>query len=181
MEKWLTEIDHITDEFVSTFDSLSMDQMNWKPNPDTWSIAQNIDHLIIINQTYFPVLQSLHEGTYTVSFHAKMGFVVSFLGKTILQASSPDRKRKMKTFNIWEPGTSEFDEDLLNKFQEHQQQLKEEIENANEFIANGTVIASPANRNIVYKLETAFDIIVSHERRHFEQAKEVLDLIKSEN
>jgi hypothetical protein len=32
---------------------------------------------------------------------------------------------------------------------------------------------APAARVIVYRLETAFDIIVAHERRHFEQAKEV--------
>jgi hypothetical protein len=31
---------------------------------------------------------------------------------------------------------------------------------------------SPANRNMVYTLERAFDIIVVHERRHFQQAME---------
>jgi hypothetical protein len=41
------------------------------------------------------------------------------------------------------------------------------------------VISSPANKNIVYKLETAFDIIVSHEQRHLEQAKEILQLMKN--
>jgi hypothetical protein len=32
----------------------------------------------------------------------------------------------------------------------------------------------------VYKLEKAFEIIVTHEQRHFQQAKEVLDLLKKE-
>ena len=48
-------------------------------------------------------------------------------------------------------------------------------------LANGVVISSPANKNIVYKLEVAFDIIVSHEQRHLEQAREVLQLIKNNN
>ena len=37
----------------------------------------------------------------------------------------------------------------------------------------GHARTAKANKNIVYKLETAFDIIVTHEERHFEQAKEV--------
>lgn len=48
------------------------------------------------------------------------------------------------------------------------------IKNSEDLLVNGIVISSPANKNIVYKLETAFNIIVTHEQRHFEQAKEVL-------
>lgn len=59
--------------------------------------------------------------------------------------------------------------------------LKQKIEDAKELIENGTIIASPANRNIVYKLETAFDIIISHEQRQLEQAKEIVQLMKNNN
>jgi hypothetical protein len=57
--------------------------------------------------------------------------------------------------------------------------LYKKIEAAKELVEKGVVISSPANKNIVYKLETAFDIIVSHEQRHFEQAKEILQLMKN--
>ncbi len=40
---------------------------------------------------------------------------------------------------------------------------------------------SPANKNIIYTLETAFDIIVTHEQRHLAQAKEVLEMLKNKN
>jgi hypothetical protein len=87
----------------------------------------------------------------------------------------------MKTFPIWEPSTSHVIADILNRFQNHQNELAKKIEDAKEDVANGVVISSPANKNIVYKLETAFDIIVSHEQRHLEQAREVLQLIKNNN
>jgi len=38
------------------------------------------------------------------------------------------------------------------------------------------IISSPANRIIVYKLETAFGIMVAHEKRHLGQEKEVNQL-----
>jgi len=177
MKKWTTELDKITEQSFSIFGTLSEEQLNWKPDSNTWSIAQNIEHLIVVNETYYPVLKSLKEGTYKTPFISKIGFMVSFLGKTVLNAVKPDRKKKMKTFPIWEPSNSKVSSDILKRFENHQNRLKQEINEAKELVEMGTIISSPANRNIVYKLETAFDIIVSHEQRHLEQAKEVLEHI----
>jgi hypothetical protein len=131
----------------------------------------------VVNETYYPVLASLNAKTYKTPFIGKIGFIVSFLGKTVLNAVKPDRKKKMKTFSIWEPSKSEIQEDILNRFESHQTELKQKIVASKELVEKGTVISSPANRNIVYKLETAFDIIISHEQRHLEQAREILQLL----
>jgi len=179
MKDWIKEIDQLTEDFRTTFGSLSHEQMNWKPDASIWSIAQNIDHLIVINETYFPILESLRNGTYKPPFTAKIGFLVTFFGNTILEASQPDRKKKMKTFSIWEPSGSEISGDILKKFTQHQSELKSQIEQSMYLTGRGTVISSPSNRYIVYSLQTAFDVIVTHERRHFEQAKEVLQQMNS--
>jgi hypothetical protein len=172
---WINELDKVTNAFIQNFSHLNDEQINWKPNPTTWSIAENLEHLIVVNETYYPVLAALKAGTYKTPFIAKIGFMVSFLGKTILNAVSPDRRKKMKTFPIWQPQTSETKtvSDILKRFERHQNELKQQIEGAKELIEKGVVVSSPANRNIVYKLETAFDIIVTHEQRHLEQSKEI--------
>lgn len=173
MNRWSKPIDQITERFINSFSLLTEEQLNWKPDPETWSIAENIDHLIILNETYYPVLEELKKGTYDLPFVARFGFVVSFFGKMILKSVDPERKKKIKTFPIWEPGSSMISKDILNQFEEHQNELKKQIDEVEHLIYRNTVISSPANRNIVYKLETAFDIIVTHERRHYEQANEV--------
>ena len=86
----------------------------------------------------------------------------------------------MKTFPVWEPGVSTIKGDILKTFEDHQKELKKKIEDAKEWLEKGIIIASPANRNIVYKLETAFDIIVTHEQRHMEQAREMLLLLNNQ-
>jgi len=179
MKNWTSTLGDISRQSQSEFGSLTSEQLNWKPNSNSWSIAQNLDHLIVVNETYYPVLASLKAGTYKTPFIAKIGFIASFLGKTVLNAVQPERKKKMKTFPIWEPTSSNIIGDILNRFQNHQNELIQRIEGATEFVEKGVVISSPANKNIVYKLETAFDIIVSHEQRHLEQAKEILQLIKN--
>lgn len=173
--KWDNTRDEITRDFENTFGSLSIHEMNWKPNSNTWSIAQNMDHLINTNRSYFPIIESAKNGTYKMPFSAKFGILVNFFGKTILKGVHTNRKKKVRIFKIWEPEENKVFKYILDEFKSHQNELKKLISDSSDLIANGFVIPSPANKHIVYKLETAFDIIISHERRHFEQAKEILN------
>ena len=177
-DRWTVQIDKTTSAFKQSFGELSASQLNWKPNATTWSIAQNIDHLIAINESYYPVITAVKEGKYKVPLMGKLSFMVKFLGKMVLDAVQPDRSKKMKTFPIWEPSNSEIPADIVSRFEKHQGQLKQLISDSKSLLERGEVISSPANKNIVYKLETAFDIIVTHEQRHLAQAGEVLSQLK---
>ena len=179
MKNWITQIDLTTEAFQKSFGTLTEEALNWKSNPDTWSIAQNIDHLITINETYFPILVALKTGKYQPHFMAKIGFLTSFFGNMLLKSVQPTTSKKIKTFPIWEPAKSQIPKDILNRFTKHQAQLKQEIEATKTLIDNGAVISSPANKFIVYKLATAFDIIVAHEQRHLTQAKAILVELKN--
>ena len=173
-DHWITKIDHITTEINQSFAELSIEQLNWKQNEQTWSIAQNIEHLIRVNESYFRIMESIRKGEYKTPFIGKIGFMVNFLGSTLLKYVQPDRRKKVNTFPIWEPTKSELSDDILSRFEKHQSDLKQIIINSRDLLKMNFVISSPANRFIVYKLETAWDIIVTHEHRHLEQSKEVL-------
>jgi hypothetical protein len=174
---WLTQIDKITNDFRQIFGALTDEQLNWRPNEQTWSIAQNIDHLIIINESYYPIIKAVKNGTYKRPFVGKFNFIVRFFGEALLRAVQPDRRKKSKTFPIWEPNQSIVLTEVLDKFEKHQEGLKAQIRDSEDLLAKGAVISSPANSKIVYKLEAAFDIMVAHEQRHFEQAKELLKML----
>jgi hypothetical protein len=173
IETWIAELRSITGLFLKEFGELTTEELNRKPGPGRWSIAQNIDHLIKTNETYYPVFKDLHDGNYQRSFSAHIPFLPAFFGSLILKTVKPDRKMKGKTFPVWEPSHREADAGILVRFQNHQQVLASQIEKSQPFMEKGSIIHSPANRFIVYKLETAFDIIISHEKRHFNQALEV--------
>jgi hypothetical protein len=172
------EIDGISDKFLKEFGSLSKEELNWKPDPGTWSIGQIIDHLMVINRTYFPIIKQVKEGKYQLPFVGKIGIITNSLGNIILKSVEPDRNKKIKTFSIWEPGKITIAKDIVDQFLLHQEELKKFISDSEDLMLQKTVISSPANRLIVYKLEKAFEIIIAHEKRHFNQAKEVLNLQK---
>ena len=177
-EKWAMQIDEISSSFNQNFGNLTIEKLNWKPNSKTWSVAQNIDHLIKINESYYPVVKQIKENNYPLPWTSRIGFFVSFFGKMILNSIQPHSKRKMKTFKIWEPISSNFEKTILTSFEKHQIQLKEMIKNSADLIKAKKIISSPANKYIVYHLDVAFDIIIAHEKRHLEQAKEVLKIQK---
>lgn len=173
LQHLLKEIDQTTRDFRQEFGELDADMLNAKPSPDTWSIGQNIHHLIVINESYVPVLEKAHKGETEVPFWGKWPLVYNFFGNMILKASSTKRDRKMKTFAIWEPSQSNVPADIVQQFAKHQEELKSSMESAEPLLGKGITITSPANKNIIYTLDKAFEIIVTHERRHLEQAREV--------
>ncbi|MDX1906037.1 MAG: DinB family protein [Bacteroidia bacterium] len=174
---WSARTEDLTLAFEATFGALTPEQLNWKPNPDTWSIGQVIHHLIVINSTYFPVLDALRAGTYRTPWHGRMGFLTRFFGNFVLSSVQPDRKMRIKTFPIWEPATSDIPGDILRQFRSHQQDLGASMDAASDLVSGGAVISSPANAVIVYTLGTAFEIILTHEARHLAQAEELKTLI----
>ncbi len=181
MQDWENIIKATTSSFKEEFDGLSLTQLNWKPEGNAWSVAQHIDHLIIINRSYFPTVKALKTGGFKPPFIGKFGFLVNFMGKELLKSVQPDKKKKIKTFPIWEPDKTAIAGDILDRFILHQNELSNMIRDAKQELPLDTVISSPANKHIVYKLEDAFDIIVTHEKRHLMHAKQVKIAMQQES
>ncbi|GAB3663938.1 hypothetical protein GCM10028791_39480 [Echinicola sediminis] len=177
IKAWKDTIDQSTQAFISTFGQLTEDQLHAKPNATTWSIAENIQHLIVINQSYFPIFQQLVDGKYEKPFMGNISFLTKALGNMILKSVSPENPKKLKTIPIWSPNKYQplqKENGLLSAFEAHQILLKEWIDKLMPFLEKNQIIHSPANRLIAYRLDTALDIITTHEMRHFEQAKRLL-------
>jgi uncharacterized damage-inducible protein DinB len=177
-QHWEDELLKLTQEFKNEFEGLSLDQLNFKPNAKTWSIAQIMDHIIRVNETYYPILRNLFEGKFVLPLIGRWGWASTFFGNLIHNSVEPLRKKKARTLPLWEPSSSAVDVAILTRFQQHQEDLVQHIKMCAPLIEKGIVIHSPASKVIVYKLDKAFDIIVTHERRHFNQAMEVKALIK---
>ena len=152
---------------------LDKDELNWKPNPNTWSIAQVVDHLIITNKTYYPIIEQLKSNNYKLPWISKFTFLTNVFGNLILKTVSPENKRKTKTFPVWQPETGKIDTKILNEFSNEQEKLKEKLMNAIRLIEQKKIISSPANKFIIYRLDKAFDILIAHEKRHFNQTVEI--------
>lgn len=171
---YCTRLDQITSDFKDAFGSLSDSEINFRPTVDSWSIAQNIDHLMTINRTYFPIFDKLLNGSYEPPFFARFDKIATFFGKTILESVHPDNKKKTKTLKLWKPKSTDFGRDIISKFEDHQIKLCNYISELERADCLDVTISSPGSSLITYKLHIAFEILITHEQRHLNQCKALM-------
>lgn len=155
------------------FGSLSKEELNKKPNANSWSIAECIEHLVLTMESYFPHYQEILEGNHSFGFLGKVPFLAKFFGKVILNSVEPNRQKKIKTFPVWDPAKSEVSDNIIAKFSETKNKTIEYLKELEPKISEKQMIASPANRKIVYPFEYFLKIITDHNFRHISQGIEV--------
>lgn len=172
-DAWQMEIASITWQFEKITNKLTLAEINAKPSPKSWSIAENLCHLNQVNSSYFPLFDEMIAGSYEPPLLGNLSFIVSSTGALLYRTMRS--KTKLKTFPMWKPLKSEFGLDLLEKFNKQQMDLSAYVQDLEPFLESGAIIHSPASRFLVYELETAFDILIAHEKRHLQQCKNILD------
>jgi hypothetical protein len=123
----------------------------------------------------YAVFDTLENGTLKLPFVARIKSLPRFLGKFILNAVEPSRKRKIKTFAVWTPDSSMVPGDIIAQFLAHHDKLKSVLKEKKGLFGHGLIISSPANKFIVYSVDDAMEIILTHEERHLNQALENSD------
>lgn len=171
-DAWQMELTTITWKFEKVIKDLSQEEINFRPAPSSWTIAENLSHLIRLNESYFPIFDQVISGEYKPPFTGKITFLVNSMGKLIYRAM--EAKSKTKTYALWDPVQRVYDLDIAGEFNRHQMELSAYIQKLDPFFECGTVIHSPANRLLVYSLDKAVEILIAHEKRHLEQSKNIL-------
>lgn len=177
-DTWQMELTTVTWEFEKFLKGLDAETINYKP-VHSWSIAENLSHLIQVNSSYFPLFEQIISGSYKPPLIAKVKFLANPIGSMLYGMMT--NKRRVKTMKIWNPVTSEFDAGIINDFSKHQMDLARYLERLEPHFGKNVIIPSPANRFLVYTLDRAVDILIAHENRHLQQCKNTLADIKQQD
>jgi len=176
MSEIISELEQISENTKQTFGKLSAEQINWKPDAKTWSVGQCFEHLIVTNNLYFPNIQKVIDGKHRNNFFSKIPFGVDVIAVLMKNSLNPEQKRKMKTFQMFEPAKSNISETIIEDFIENQKKLIEMIEACKSFDVHKIKIAEPLSVALNLRLDDAFEILAMHEKRHFLQAERVMKL-----
>ena len=178
ISSFIATVEIIDDEVRQTFGELSKEQFNWKPNPKSWSIAQCLEHLIVTNDLYFENIQKVADGTHRNNLFSKIPFVTDLIGFGMKKILSPDWKMKMKTFEMFKPSYSDVSESILEDFSKHQEKFIALMESTKDLDCREIKVAEPIGVAVNLRLIDAFEVLVVHEQRHFNQARRVLEMEK---
>jgi len=172
-----SDLEKVAENARQDFGSLSTQQLNWKPDEKSWSVAQCFDHLITTHSLYFPVLQRLSRGDKQSSFLERFSPASGFFGRLLIKNLDPTNLKKMKSTPAVEPSTSEIGGDIVDRFCAHQHELIKHIQTLPPDIDPAkTIITSPLLGFVTYNLEDCFTVLVVHCQRHFGQAKRVTEV-----
>ena len=155
------------------FGQLSADQLNWKPNADTWSIGECIDHILITNRSYFAQFEAIARGDKYVSIWEKLSLLHGMVGRMLIKATGETVERKAKSPAVFKPTRSQVPANIVEEFCAQQADLIAKVEKIDGVDHQRVLINSPMSSMIFYTLHDALVIIFQHEQRHFRQALSV--------
>ena len=148
-------------------------QLNWKPAPDKWSIAQCLEHLTVASRgfnTYFVDLLARGRQKWTVT--SRPLYKPSFMGGLLIKQVQPQAPRKLSAPKIFQPSSSEV-QGALENFLDQQKKFLQFVAGTEGIDYNKTRMRSPVTPLIRYSLADAYVITVVHEQRHLAQARRV--------
>ena len=169
----LTKLTQDNIRLVETFVQLPVETLNHKPNAESWSVLECIEHLNRYGDFYIPEIKK----QIAASKHLRTGkFQSSLIGNYFAKSMLPkDKLNKMKTFKSMNPVGSSLNAGVLERFLDQQKQILELLEAAEEVNLNKTKTAISISEWIKLRLGDTFRVLIYHNQRHIEQARKAVD------
>jgi hypothetical protein len=173
LETVATESARVNDEARQVVTGLTSAQLNWKPAPESWSIAQCLEHLTLssanFDRYFAPVIARAKEKGATSSPPA---YRPTMIGGWLIRQLVPEATRKVPAPKILRPSASNL-EQPLEHFLRQQEAFLGFVSSARGIDYNKARLRSPVTPLIRYSLADAFVLTVVHNRRHLSQARRV--------
>lgn len=169
-------LERIAEDAEAHFEALSAEQLDWRPDPKSWSIAQCLDHLVRIQVLYFPLLERLAKGEYRPSFWERYSPLSGLMGRALISALDPENRSKTKATASAEPDAGRLGDSILRRFKEHQSELARRVRAVPGGLDPRRVtVTSPLSSLMTYSLDDALTVLEVHGRRHLAQAQRVIE------
>jgi DinB family protein len=158
----------------AAFGALSAEQINWKPSSNEWSIAQSLEHLILLNTSYFPQIEKILADERRPSLWERVPLLPTFFGRLVLAAVQPESKRKVKARPAFTPASRQIDVGIVTRFLTHQENLIRLMKATAHLPIEKIIITSAVSPVVTYSLFDAYRILIAHEFRHLRQAENAI-------
>jgi hypothetical protein len=158
-------------ETVRHYRDLNEQQLNAKPNAESWSILECLEHLNLYGDFYLPeiemqILNARHAATPTF----KSGVIGNYFANLMLP--KPDGKiKKMKAPKDKTPIASKLSPAAIDRFFKQQEYLLKLLEMARKVDLTETKTAISLTKMIRLRLGDTLRFYVYHIERHIQQAE----------
>jgi hypothetical protein len=167
------ELSVIALDAESVFGRLDEHQLNWRPDAASWSVAQCFDHLLNANHEMFQAIDAATDGSSPPTVWQRLPVLPRVFGSMLIKSQMPETRRKSRAPRKTEPSASGIDPRIIERFVAYQHEAAARVRSLDARDVGRIIMASPFVSFVSYSVLDGCRIIVTHERRHFEQARRV--------
>ena len=154
--------------------ALDARQINWKADASRWSVAQCLEHLLTANRQMVEMADQALDATRGRTLWQRLPIWPGLLGRMLVRTQSPNATRRFKAPGKAQPAASALDTGIVARFVHQQRELIAKLDASATRDLAGVVMASPFLGIVTYSVLDGWRLIVAHERRHVQQAKQVM-------
>jgi hypothetical protein len=156
---------------------LSEAQLNWKPAPDKWSIAQCLDHLAVTSSKFGPYFTAaLARARKKWPASTAPAYRPSWMGGWLIKQVTPETGRNLPAPKVFRPSESSTIQGSFESFLKQQERYLAFVRETDGVDYNKTRLRSPVTPLMRYSLADAFVVTVVHGQRHLAQARRVREM-----
>lgn len=163
------EIDAISDQATGLCHGLSEEALSWRPQPNRWSIAENLVHLETTTAVMLPAVDQAIADARRRNAVGEGPFQMGWMGRVFVWYSEPPPKIKLLAPRQLRPLLNGPALEALSSFIASQQRMIARLEQANGLHLARVRFQSPIAAYIKMNLLAFFSVFTAHERRHMVQ------------
>ena len=182
LEGYRSQFNSAREEFRKLIEGLNDEQFNWRPVENAWSMAECIDHLVMIGTIMGRNIDEALEKAEARGLKSDGPFKYGAIGNWFVRAvsgSDEGRRRKFKAPATYTPTSNHTISRLDAAFNEVQDRFVERVERSNGVDLARVKMPSPISRFIRLSLGQWLALLAGHQERHLLQAKDVRDKLPS--
>ncbi len=168
------ELERLIGDVRTAFGSLNRLQLNWRTGAATWSVAQCLEHLVIVNDQMCRSIDQAADPAVRRSLWQRLPVLPGVVGRLLIRSQAPVVTRKYTAPAKSQPSASAIAADILDRFDEQQREVLRRVERVRARNPEQLIMASPLARVICYSVLDGLRLIVTHEHRHIQQARRVM-------
>jgi hypothetical protein len=176
IDGWLGELDAIEREVLLNVEPLRDDQLNWRPGPGRWSIAECLEHVAITTTLMLAQVRPALERAKAAGKKGTGPFRYGLVGGWFVRMMETPGKRPMPAPGNFVPASAGLSKSaVLGKLAGAVQEFRDTLESARGVALNRVKVASSAQGGAWIRLNGAAWLAagLAHGRRHVAQAERV--------
>ena len=169
------ELDAAERDARAIVSDLSAEQGEWRAGPDSWSVAECLDHLAVANRVYLRAMQPPAERARKRGRRRRRPARPGLVGSWFVRTLEPPAKRisRSKAPGKIQPRPSVRLDDAIGAFLASQNEVRAFLRTYADIDLAGVLFPNPFIRGVRFSLATGLNVITAHERRHLWQARRI--------